>query len=102
MPPTFSDACWNLHTAQQICIANFQSSRSPTFRYPSERPHRTRSPGPLASSVREDAPARPAVILVPDVHVAERKERNMSRPEWLLQAAFERAIRLGQHEGQSR
>jgi len=33
MPPTFSDACWNLHTVQQICIANFQSSRSPTFRY---------------------------------------------------------------------
>jgi hypothetical protein len=33
MPPTFSDAGWNLHTAEDICIDNFQSSRSPTFRY---------------------------------------------------------------------
>ena len=33
MPPTFSDAGWNLHTAEEICIDNFQSSRSPTFRY---------------------------------------------------------------------
>jgi hypothetical protein len=33
MPPTFTDAGWNLHTAKEICIDNFQSSRSPTFRY---------------------------------------------------------------------
>jgi hypothetical protein len=33
MPPAFSDAGWNLHTGQEICIDNFQSSRSPTFRY---------------------------------------------------------------------
>jgi hypothetical protein len=33
MRPAFSDAGWNLHTAQEICIDNFQSSRSPTFRY---------------------------------------------------------------------
>jgi hypothetical protein len=33
MPPAFSDAGWNLHTAEEICIDNFQSSRSPTFRY---------------------------------------------------------------------
>src|SRR5215204_5360861 len=33
MPPTFSDAGWNLHTGGEICIDNFQSSRSPTFRY---------------------------------------------------------------------
>ena len=32
-PPTFSDAGWNLHTGEDICIDNFQSSRSPTFRY---------------------------------------------------------------------
>jgi hypothetical protein len=33
MPPTFTDAGWNLHTGEEICIDNFQSSRSPTFRY---------------------------------------------------------------------
>ena len=33
MPPTFTDSGWNLHAGQQICIDNFQSSRSPTFRY---------------------------------------------------------------------
>jgi hypothetical protein len=33
MPPAFSDAGWNLHTGAEICIDNFQSSRSPTFRY---------------------------------------------------------------------
>jgi mono/diheme cytochrome c family protein len=33
MPPSFSDAGWNLHTGAEICIDNFQSSRSPTFRY---------------------------------------------------------------------
>jgi hypothetical protein len=33
MPPAFSDAGWNLHAGDQICIDNFQSSRSPTFRY---------------------------------------------------------------------
>jgi hypothetical protein len=33
MPPAFSDAGWNLHTGEEICIDNFQSSRSPTFRY---------------------------------------------------------------------
>ena len=33
MPPAFSDAGWNLHTGGEICIDNFQSSRSPTFRY---------------------------------------------------------------------
>ncbi|MFL5970342.1 MAG: hypothetical protein ACJ74L_12155 [Gaiellaceae bacterium] len=33
MPPSFSDAGWNLHTGEEICIDNFQSSRSPTFRY---------------------------------------------------------------------
>ena len=33
MPPAFSDAGWNLHTGNEICIDDFQSSRSPTFRY---------------------------------------------------------------------
>jgi hypothetical protein len=33
MPPTFTDAGWNLHTGQQICIDNFQANRSPTFHY---------------------------------------------------------------------
>ncbi len=33
MPPTFTDAGWNLHPAREICIDNFQSTRSPTFRY---------------------------------------------------------------------
>jgi hypothetical protein len=33
MPPAFSDAGWNLHPGEEICIDNFQSSRSPTFRY---------------------------------------------------------------------
>ena len=33
MPPTFTDAGWNLHTGQEICIDNFQADRSPTFRY---------------------------------------------------------------------
>ena len=33
MPPSFSDAGWNLHTGDEICTDNFQSSRSPTFRY---------------------------------------------------------------------
>ena len=33
MPPTFTDAGWNLHTGEDICIDNFQASRSPTFRY---------------------------------------------------------------------
>jgi hypothetical protein len=33
MPPAFSDAGWNLHTGEEVCIDNFQSSRSPTFRY---------------------------------------------------------------------
>jgi hypothetical protein len=33
VPPTFTDAGWNLHTGQEICIDNFESSRSPTFRY---------------------------------------------------------------------
>ncbi len=33
MPPAFSDSGWNLHTAEEICIDNFQSSRSPTLRY---------------------------------------------------------------------
>jgi hypothetical protein len=33
MRPSFSDAGWNLHTAEEICIDSFQSSRSPTFRY---------------------------------------------------------------------
>jgi hypothetical protein len=33
MPPSFSDAGWNLHTGEEICIDNFQSSRSPTLRY---------------------------------------------------------------------
>ena len=33
MPPTFTDAGWNLHTGDEICIDNFQSNRSPTFRY---------------------------------------------------------------------
>ena len=32
-PPAYSDAGWNLHTADEICIDTFQSSRSPTFRY---------------------------------------------------------------------
>jgi hypothetical protein len=33
MPPAFSDAGWNLHTGEEICIDNFQANRSPTFRY---------------------------------------------------------------------
>ena len=33
MPPTFTDAGWNLHTGGEICIDNFQANRSPTFRY---------------------------------------------------------------------
>jgi hypothetical protein len=33
MPSAFSDAGWNLHTGEEICTDNFQSSRSPTFRY---------------------------------------------------------------------
>jgi hypothetical protein len=33
VPPTFTDAGWNLHTGEEVCIDNFQSSRSPTFRY---------------------------------------------------------------------
>ena len=33
MPPTFTDSGWNLHTGREICIDDFQSSRSPTFRY---------------------------------------------------------------------
>ncbi|MFL6028675.1 MAG: hypothetical protein ACJ74D_01415 [Gaiellaceae bacterium] len=33
MPPAFSDAGWNLHTGEEICIDTFQSSRSPTSRY---------------------------------------------------------------------
>jgi hypothetical protein len=33
MRPSFSDAGWNLHTGAEICIDNFQSSRSPTLRY---------------------------------------------------------------------
>jgi hypothetical protein len=33
MPPSFSDAGWNLHTGGEICIDDFQSSRSPTLRY---------------------------------------------------------------------
>jgi hypothetical protein len=33
MPPTFTDARWNLHTGADICIDNFQANRSPTFRY---------------------------------------------------------------------
>jgi hypothetical protein len=33
MPPAYSDAGWNLHTGEEICIDDFQSSRSPTLRY---------------------------------------------------------------------
>jgi hypothetical protein len=33
LPPAFTDAGWNLHTGDEICIDNFQSSRSPTLRY---------------------------------------------------------------------
>jgi hypothetical protein len=33
MPPTFTDAGWNLHTGEEICIDNFQANRSPTLRY---------------------------------------------------------------------
>ena len=33
MPPAFSDAGWNLHTGEEICIDNFQANRSPTLRY---------------------------------------------------------------------
>src|SRR5919197_869347 len=33
MPPTFTDAGWNLHSGRDICIDDFQSRRSPTFRY---------------------------------------------------------------------
>jgi hypothetical protein len=32
-PPNYTDAGWNLHTGQEICIDNFQADRSPTFRY---------------------------------------------------------------------
>ena len=33
MPPAFSDAGWNLHTGEEICIDNFQANRSPTLHY---------------------------------------------------------------------
>jgi hypothetical protein len=33
MPPTFTEGGWNLHTGDEICIDDFQSGRSPTFRY---------------------------------------------------------------------
>ncbi|HWJ33078.1 MAG TPA: hypothetical protein VNR59_12125 [Gaiellaceae bacterium] len=33
MPPAFTDAGWNLHTGDEICIDNFQANRSPTLRY---------------------------------------------------------------------
>ena len=33
MPPAFTEGGWNLHTGEEICIDDFQSSRSPTFRY---------------------------------------------------------------------
>jgi hypothetical protein len=33
VPPTFTDAGWNLHTGKEICIDDFESSRSPTLRY---------------------------------------------------------------------
>ena len=33
VPPTFTDAGWNLHTAGEICIDSFQADRSPTHRY---------------------------------------------------------------------
>ena len=33
LPPTYTDSGWNLHTGSEICTDNFQSSRSPTFRY---------------------------------------------------------------------
>ena len=33
MPPTFTDAGWNLHSGRDICIDDVQSRRSPTFRY---------------------------------------------------------------------
>jgi hypothetical protein len=33
MPPTFTDAGWNLHTGDDICIDDFQANRSPTFHY---------------------------------------------------------------------
>ena len=33
MPPTFTESGWNLHPGAEICIDDFQSSRSPTFRY---------------------------------------------------------------------
>jgi hypothetical protein len=33
MPPTFSDSGWNLHSGREVCIDDFQSRRSPTFRY---------------------------------------------------------------------
>ena len=33
MPPSFSDAGWNLHTGEEICVDNFQANRSPTLRY---------------------------------------------------------------------
>jgi hypothetical protein len=33
VPPTFTDAGWNLHTGDEICIDNFQANRSPTLRY---------------------------------------------------------------------
>ena len=33
MPPAFTDAGWNLHTGEEICIDNFQANRSPTLRY---------------------------------------------------------------------
>jgi hypothetical protein len=33
MPPTFTDAGWNMHTAEEIGIDDFQSSRSPDNAY---------------------------------------------------------------------
>src|SRR5215208_3696048 len=33
MPPAYSDSGWNLHTGEEICTDNFQSNRSPSFRY---------------------------------------------------------------------
>ena len=33
LPPTFTEPGWNLHTAQEIGIDDFQASRSPDDRY---------------------------------------------------------------------
>ena len=33
VPPTFTEPGWNLHTAQEIGIDDFQASRSPDDRY---------------------------------------------------------------------